>query len=270
MSGAWLRRARLAAALGRPMPTKQTAPLWSLRAAAMVIISSAVYSSSIGRGRLQTLAKLREIFGPENVPLDPGLKAPSLAGNRVPLLVEGVVARIIALRVRGERAAIHQTHSRDGPGGKHERVRRRIQLVHDFFHGYDGAAGGQCGFFLHAYHSPHQHVATLVGSLSVNDGHVRTDGRNGGETLACERAFEEFDTRIIFRQIGSEISAQHSERKIRGAGGIGGRHPRMAVFFEFERAWPAVFHGVAKPVQRSNARIATPGKYKLVSAACAD
>ena len=41
-SGACVRRARLAAVLGRPMPTKQAVPPRSARAAATVIISSAV------------------------------------------------------------------------------------------------------------------------------------------------------------------------------------------------------------------------------------
>src|SRR5579875_38623 len=39
--GAWMRRARSAAVLGRPMPTKHTSPLCSSRAAATAIISSA-------------------------------------------------------------------------------------------------------------------------------------------------------------------------------------------------------------------------------------
>src|SRR5919197_5504844 len=41
--GAWIARARFAARLGRPMPTKQTAPSRRRRAAATAIISSAVY-----------------------------------------------------------------------------------------------------------------------------------------------------------------------------------------------------------------------------------
>jgi hypothetical protein len=42
MPGAWLSRARLAAADGMPMPTKQTSSLRNARAAAMVIISVGV------------------------------------------------------------------------------------------------------------------------------------------------------------------------------------------------------------------------------------
>jgi hypothetical protein len=42
VSGACVSRARFAAALGRPMPTKSVAPLRTMRAAATVIISSAV------------------------------------------------------------------------------------------------------------------------------------------------------------------------------------------------------------------------------------
>src|SRR6185295_18588711 len=43
MSGAWVRRARLHAADGAPMPTKQTSLLLSARDATMVIISVGVH-----------------------------------------------------------------------------------------------------------------------------------------------------------------------------------------------------------------------------------
>src|ERR1700683_4350798 len=99
VSGACVRRARLAAALGSPMPTKQVAPLRILRAAAMVIISSAVYFvSGMGDRLLQTALEFVKILGSEHVLLHPRLKGLALARDGVPLLVEGVIARIITLR----------------------------------------------------------------------------------------------------------------------------------------------------------------------------
>src|SRR2546430_8272720 len=91
-SGAWLRRARLAAALGRPMPTKQTMLLCSWRAAAMVMISSAVYPRSrtalLLRCGFQARLELGEIPGSHHMPGHPCEKRLALAGDIVPRLVE--------------------------------------------------------------------------------------------------------------------------------------------------------------------------------------
>src|SRR5215831_14588022 len=96
------------------MPTKQTAPLLSLRAAAMVIISSAVYPfcpepflSGMHSGTFQALAKALEIRGAQNMALHPFLKGLALPRNRVPLLIEGVIAGVISLCVRRKGSALH-------------------------------------------------------------------------------------------------------------------------------------------------------------------
>src|SRR5579862_7918002 len=92
------------------MPTKQDAPLRIIRAAAMVIISSAVYFvSGMGHRGFQTALELVKIPGREHMPLHPGLKRFTLTCDGVPLLVEGVIARVIALRVGGKRSALHHT-----------------------------------------------------------------------------------------------------------------------------------------------------------------
>ena len=84
-----------------------------------------------------------------------------------------------------------------------------------------------------------------------------------------ERTLDELHA-IVFRKIGSQVSAQQSERQMRRAGGISGGHPRMRVLFESERSGPALLHRVAQPVQRADARIAAPGKNQFRRAARAD
>src|SRR5579871_5162918 len=101
--GAWLSRARFAAALGMPMPTKQTVSLVNCRAAAIVMISSAEKPSS-GTGHLlrrgiYARLELREVLRRHDMALHPDKETVSLAGNVIPRLVEAVVALVEALRI---------------------------------------------------------------------------------------------------------------------------------------------------------------------------
>src|SRR5688572_15960871 len=102
MSGACVSRARLQAADGMPMPTKQMSVLRSARAAAIVIISVALkaISSSFSRGT-QALAVHRKSFRPliEHVRLHPGEERVAVACDRVPGLIIGVVALVVAVRI---------------------------------------------------------------------------------------------------------------------------------------------------------------------------
>src|SRR5262245_60038671 len=102
MSGAWVRRARFAAADGMPMPTKQTSWLRRARAAAIVIISLGLKSAIVSlRGRRQAPrmrgVDLRAFF--QHVLLDPGEERVAFARDCVPGLVVGVVALVVAVRV---------------------------------------------------------------------------------------------------------------------------------------------------------------------------
>src|SRR3954463_2182037 len=126
MSGAWVRRARLQAADGMPMPTKQTSLLLRARAAAIVIISAGVWVSgmmlSLGRGEPPAL--VREGFRAlvEHVCFHPGEKTVTVARDRVPLLVIGIVALVVALRIGGMRAAGDADHRGHGPGRQDDGV----------------------------------------------------------------------------------------------------------------------------------------------------
>src|SRR5258708_7160689 len=123
VSGACVKRARFAAALGKPMPTNKEVPLRTMRAAAMVIISSEVYSSVDGRVAcgvecdsvilrclLQQQPELIEIRGVHDVLVDPGKERAAVLGDFVPLLIESVAARIVPMRVRGKRPALGYGH----------------------------------------------------------------------------------------------------------------------------------------------------------------
>src|ERR1035438_7234115 len=106
------------------MPTKHTALFRSIRAAAMVIISSDVNAFSGMRG-LQRLAELREILRVQNVPLDPSIEAFAVPRNHIPGFVERVVAGIVALRIRRKRPASNLAHrSEERRVGKECRSRR--------------------------------------------------------------------------------------------------------------------------------------------------
>src|SRR5690554_7769518 len=110
MSGAWVRRARLAASLGRPIPTKQVMSLVSARAAVMLIISEEVNSIVISGSSF-----LEYVF------LQPGLEQLAITGDGVPFLVEGVVALVVTQGVGRCSAPLGDGNGGDGPGRSEER-----------------------------------------------------------------------------------------------------------------------------------------------------
>src|SRR5262245_9477847 len=109
------------------MPTKQTMPSRKSRAAATVIISSAVNSAISGAP--QAAAVLGKILGAEHMPLHPGRESVAIAGDVVPSLVEPVVARVIALGIGWMRPTRHGNDGAHDPGRQHHRVGRRIETI---------------------------------------------------------------------------------------------------------------------------------------------
>src|SRR6266540_6655001 len=118
--GAWVRRARLQARFGRPIPTNTTSPSRSSRAATTAIISSGEYGVE-GRGseavvhsggdlclRLESRRQAwmlfqvrRSIRDSVHKLIQVRLELVRLARDRFPAHVEVVVAIVVALRVRG-------------------------------------------------------------------------------------------------------------------------------------------------------------------------
>src|SRR6476661_329272 len=115
------------------MPTNSVTPLRIMRAAAMVIISSAVYDTSDMTGGPSAVnvsnaaLELAEILGAEHVAADPRLKRLPIPGDNVPSLVECVVTLIITLRVGGKRASPHFEYRAQHPCRQHHRIRRCVQ-----------------------------------------------------------------------------------------------------------------------------------------------
>src|SRR5258708_36699730 len=102
-SGAWVRRARFAAAEGMPIPTKHTVPFFRRRAASMVMISVDVYLASAidripgDRSDAGGLEESRVVAGAEHVLLHPREERVAVARDRIPRLAEGVVAAVVAV-----------------------------------------------------------------------------------------------------------------------------------------------------------------------------
>src|SRR6266481_1145167 len=101
-SGACVARARLAAALGRPIPTKQVIPSRRARAAHAVIISSAVNSPACSAARLMRLSFLARcgasqpgrVLGIEDIGLQPAQEPFPVPADGIP----GHVVIVVALR----------------------------------------------------------------------------------------------------------------------------------------------------------------------------
>src|SRR5690606_26511416 len=228
MSGAWVRRARLAASLGRPMPTKQVMSLRRARAAVMLIISEEVNSVVISGGSFL-----------EYVLFQPVLEQLPVTGDAVPVLVEGVVPLVVAQRVRGRRAPLCHGDGGDGPAGDDAGVNRGTEVIDDFFHSHDAALGRQYGFLLHPDNALDQHVALAVSTLGVDDGDIRAYRRYRRQAFAGEGAFDESDLVVDHGQIAADVTAQHSERQASRASFKGVGHGGMAVLAQLQRARPA-------------------------------
>jgi hypothetical protein len=94
-------------------------------------------------------------------------------------------------------------------------------------------------------------------------------GTHGRKHLAGERACHARDPRPR-RQVGALVAAQHPERQIRRARGVGSSHARMRVLLELERRRPAMLDGIPQPVERTDAGIAAPREDELARSAGAD
>src|SRR5918994_7463817 len=163
-SGACVRRARFAALLGNPIPTKQTVPFVSSRAAATDIISSAehVFSDTSHLRKADGCEVLREAGCTSDVPVDPGAEVTAVASDVVPRLVEGVVALGVAVRVRGMGPSRYLADGVDDPCREHDAVLVRLEAVDDLLDGHDRSTRGEHRLFLHAADSPQHHVAAAV------------------------------------------------------------------------------------------------------------
>src|SRR6516165_2109442 len=151
------------------MPTKQTAPFLSNRAAAMVMISLVVY---VGRALIWGLlshtwccslsektAKTLKIFGVHDMPLNPLLERLALARDSVPGLVEAVVTLVVTVSIGWERATRNAADGGEGPVWQDAGVWPGPQVIHNLFHSDDGFFGGEHRFLLYPENAPEQDVS---------------------------------------------------------------------------------------------------------------
>src|ERR1035438_1132357 len=194
----------------------------------------------------------------------PRLKRFPLPRNRVPRDVEGVVPRIVSVRVRRMRAPRREAHRGNRPGRKDYRVRAlAAEAVHNFFHRHDGPPRGQCGFLLHADNPLEQHIAPAVGLLRMHDGHVRPQRRHRSQFFAGERTAHETDVAVHPRQVRPAVSAKEGARQARRPGFIGMRHRAMAVLHNLQRPRPPALRGVAQQGEGPGSGIAAPRENQL-------
>src|SRR3954462_5514020 len=101
--------------------------------------SASARRRSLGTGGhlLQAAPETVEVLRLHDVPLDPGLEGIALARHVIPLLVERVSPRVVAVRVRRERAALHDADRPDGPVRQYDGIRRRLEAIDDLLDGYN-------------------------------------------------------------------------------------------------------------------------------------
>jgi hypothetical protein len=173
------------------------------------------------------------------------------------------------------RAIGHFGHIVHHPGGQDDGPGPGAQFVHDLLHGDHRPLRAEHRFLLHAGDPPQLHVAGPVGALGVNHCHIRVERGHRGQPLTSERAGDRADRRVAGQtgqalQAGPAVPAQDRERHPGGAGHVPVGHPGVAVLLQLQRAGPGVLHRVTEPVQRADARVATPREDQLARAASPD
>src|SRR5436190_2136861 len=120
-------------------PTRHVAPFGSARAAAIVIISAAVYVAAWVRGSSR-----------EDMILHPLPEGVAVAADRVPRDVEVVVAHGVAVGVRRVRAVRGHRHVVDRPPGQDDRTGPRLERLDDLLDGDEHPPRAEGGLLLHA------------------------------------------------------------------------------------------------------------------------
>src|SRR6266851_794063 len=198
MRGACVRRARLQATDGAPMPTKHTSSFFSTRAAATAIISAVEYS-------MDPPLCIWYIGVPiprKHMLSHPVEKCRAIPRNRVP----GGIGRV--------GAAWHLDNGAYRPVRQDRGVWTwNAQVIDDFFYGDDHTGCRERSLLLDANDPFDEHVPCAIRPLRVNDGEVRSKGRNGGESFAGERAFDKPDTRVDSYKIRALIASEDGARQ---------------------------------------------------------
>src|SRR3990172_3953315 len=280
--GAWSRRARFTARLGRPTPTKTTSPSAISRAAVNAMSSERVGSAGeaiVHRGRREGLgseafadrpSQLLDVLLPPLDPVNPlvevGLHPFLRPPDVFPRHVELVVAIVVALneaRVSPVGLLDHRVHD-DPRDHRPVGIGADRVLMDDLLHHHDHFLRRESRFFLNSGQSPDVGVSRGVAALGVKDGDVGIQRGNGVERLAGEGTLDGPDARVDLREIRSVIGAKRKERKPGGPRLDPHREAEVGVLLDLERVRNGPFNGPTDSVEGADAGIPRPAEDELL------
>jgi hypothetical protein len=206
----------------------------------------------------------------EDVAPHPLQERVAVPADRVPLEVEGVVAVVVVVGVRGMCPAGGDAHGIERPGGDDDAAGPQLELRDDLLDRHDRALRCEHGFLLHAGDAPHLHVPRLIRLLRVDDADVGTERLHRRQLLTGKGAGDARDRGRLLGQLRPGVTPEHPERDVCRPRGIAGSHARVRVLVELQRRRPAGLDCVSEPVERANAGVAAPGEDERVGTAHPD
>ena len=223
-------------------------------------------------------AELLEVGGATVEVVDPlaqpGLDLGLVAGDRIPVEVEPVVAVVRALDVRGMRAPrLDDDGVDDEPrDDRPVRVRPDHRLVDELLDHDDHALRRERRLLLAAEQPPDLGVARRRRPLGVDDRDVRLERRHGVDRAVAVGRRDRADQRVRLRQVGLEVAS--------GAGRTAGSW-RPAVYRPTIPKW--LYSSIARAARRglaldpapdrvepADARVAEPAEHELAGDAAGD
>ena len=139
----------------------------------------------------------------------------------------------------------------------------------DLLGDHDDTPGRKRGFLLYTQQSPDLRVAFAVGTLRMDDRHVRLERGHGMELFAGERAPHPSDSRVDVRNLRSDVRTQRHEGQVGRASHEAHDHPEMRVLLDFDLRRLRLYRA-AERVQAADARIARPAEHHLADASRSD
>ncbi len=250
------RRARIAAVLGRPMPTKHRARVAQRAGGGDRHAVSPRWPSRRRRSRPSPRRSRARPSRRANVV--------AVAAELVPATVEVVVALGDPGRRTGSEppgasatASITQPGMTTPPGRGSSSSTIRSTVTSE-------RCARQHRLLLHAGDPPELHVARR--GRPPGRGRSRRRGRSAGTAASCSPVNGHVDRprpAVCADQVGADVAAHDRERQPRGAGRVAVGHPGVRVLLDLQRPRPAVLDRVAEAVQRADARVAAVGEDEL-------
>ena len=188
------------------------------------------------------------------------------------LVIELVIAIVMPLHWRWVRAA-RRVHDR-----AHLETRREHAVGiaddylarHDFFRDDDDTLARERGFLADAEVAPRVRVAVRVGTLHVQDRHIRSQRGDEQRLLTAKRRRGFFETRIRLRQIAAEERVGWNVRRAEPACEQRERNRKVAVIPDFEATRNSLLLRAAIVVSQPRAYVPDPRGDDLLDASRAN